>query len=113
MSAYYRPDSSSLIGRAARALEPKLEQPIPDELALPWLNTELARAWLLEDAGLSVRAVEQQGSTLTFVTSLRPGEARVTGGTVTVTGALDNSGSTLVLSASTGSLTLGRSKNRI
>ncbi len=31
-----------------------------------------------------VRAVEQQGSTLTFVTSLRPGAARATGGTVTV-----------------------------
>ena len=45
--------------RAARRLEPKREQPIPDELALPWLNTELARAWLPEDAGLSVRAVEQ------------------------------------------------------
>jgi hypothetical protein len=31
-----------------------------------------------------VRAVEQQGSTLTFVTSLRPGAARAAGGTVTV-----------------------------
>jgi hypothetical protein len=31
-----------------------------------------------------VRAVEQHGGTLTFVTSLRPGEARTTGGTVTV-----------------------------
>jgi ABC-type antimicrobial peptide transport system permease subunit len=62
MSAYHRPDSSSLIGRAARCIEPRHERPIPDNLALPWLNTELARAWLPEDAGLSVRAVEQPQS---------------------------------------------------
>ena len=61
-NAYYRPDPSSLAVRAARSLEPKRERPIPDELALPWLNTELARAWLPEDAGLSVRAVEQPQS---------------------------------------------------
>ena len=55
-------DHSSLAVRAARRLEPKRERPIPDELALPWLNTELARAWLPEDAELSVRAVEQPAS---------------------------------------------------
>ncbi|MEI6393789.1 MAG: ABC transporter permease [Verrucomicrobiota bacterium] len=63
MPPYYRPDPSSLAGRAARSLDPKHEMPIPDKLALPWLNTELARAWLPEDAGLSVRAVEQPVTT--------------------------------------------------
>jgi ABC-type antimicrobial peptide transport system permease subunit len=62
MGAYYRPDPSSLAARAARSLTPKPERPIPEKLALPWLNTKLARAWLLEDAGLSVRAVEQPQS---------------------------------------------------
>ncbi len=46
--------------RAAHTLDPKLEGPVPDELALPWLNAELARAWLPEDAGLSVRAIGQR-----------------------------------------------------
>ncbi|MGO8929895.1 MAG: FtsX-like permease family protein [Limisphaerales bacterium] len=55
-------DPSSLAVRVARSLEPKREMPLADELALPWLNTELARAWLPEDAGLSVRAVEQPQS---------------------------------------------------
>jgi ABC-type antimicrobial peptide transport system permease subunit len=55
-------DNSSLAARAARMFEPKRERPIPDELALPWLTAELARAWLPEDAGLSVRAVEQPPS---------------------------------------------------
>ncbi len=62
MSAYSRPDPSSLAGRAARRLEPKREQAVSDELALPWLDTELARAWLPEDASLAVRAVEQPQS---------------------------------------------------
>jgi len=43
--------------RIARRLAPARLVAIPDELALPWLNRELARAWLPEDAGLSVRAV--------------------------------------------------------
>ena len=62
MSAIRHPDPSSLAVRTARRLEPKRERRIPDELALPWLDTELARAWLPEDAGLSVRAVEQPQS---------------------------------------------------
>ncbi len=52
------PNPESLAGRAARVVEPKFDQPVPDALALPWLNTELARVWLPEDAALSVRAVE-------------------------------------------------------
>jgi ABC-type antimicrobial peptide transport system permease subunit len=62
MSAYYKPDPASLVVRAARSLEPKRERPLADELALPWLNEDLARAWLPEDAGLAVRAVEQPQS---------------------------------------------------
>jgi putative ABC transport system permease protein len=62
MITYYTPDPSSLAARVARKLEPKREQAIPDDLALPWLNEELARAWLPEDAGLSVRAIEQPPS---------------------------------------------------
>jgi hypothetical protein len=52
---YY--DSSSLAAKAAQMVEPEHEQPIPDDQALPWLGAELARAWLPEDAGVSVRAV--------------------------------------------------------
>ena len=55
----YRSGTSSWVARAARRLEPKHVIRIPDEQALPWLNTELDRGWLPEDAGLSVRAVEQ------------------------------------------------------
>jgi putative ABC transport system permease protein len=62
MGAYYRPDPSSLAARAAGSLTPKPERPIPEKLALPWLNTKLARAWLPEDAGLSVLAIEQPQS---------------------------------------------------
>ena len=62
MSAYYHSDPASLAGRAARKIEPKREQPLPDEPSLPWMNKELARAWLPEDAGLAVRAVEQPQS---------------------------------------------------
>jgi len=62
MTANYRRDPSSLAGRAARRFEPKREQAVSDELALPWLDTELARAWLPEDASLAVRAVEQPQS---------------------------------------------------
>jgi ABC-type antimicrobial peptide transport system permease subunit len=59
---YYKPDPASLAVRAARRLERQREPSIPDELALLWLNTGLVRAWLPEDAGLSVRAVEQPQS---------------------------------------------------
>jgi putative ABC transport system permease protein len=52
-------DPSKLAGRIMLSLFPKRTRPIPDELALPWSNEELARAWLPEDAGLSVRVVEQ------------------------------------------------------
>jgi ABC-type antimicrobial peptide transport system permease subunit len=61
-TTFYVRDQSSQIARLARRLTPKSFQTISDELALPWLNTELARAWLPEDAGVSVRAVEQPQS---------------------------------------------------
>jgi hypothetical protein len=54
----YRPDSASLAWRTALFLAPK-ERPIPDQLALPWLEAGLMRAWLPEYAGLSVHAIEQ------------------------------------------------------
>jgi ABC-type antimicrobial peptide transport system permease subunit len=54
---YWQPKPSSLADLISRRLQPARETTIPDELALPWLNRELARAWLPEDAGLSVRAV--------------------------------------------------------
>ena len=62
MGIYYRADPSSFIGRAARRLQPEPNRPIPDQFAVSWLNTELGRAWLPEDAGLSVHAVEQSAS---------------------------------------------------
>jgi putative ABC transport system permease protein len=61
-TTYYPPYPSSFAARAAGALLVKEMIPLPDKLALPWLDTGLARAWLLEDAGLSVRAVEQSAS---------------------------------------------------
>jgi putative ABC transport system permease protein len=64
-------DTSRLAGRVMLSLRPKRTRPIPDELGSPWLNTELARAWLPEDAGLSVRAVEQPQSA-TGGESIRP-----------------------------------------
>ncbi len=62
VGTYSKPDPASLAARAARSLERQRERSIPDEVALPWLNEDLARAWLPEDAGLSVRAVEQPQS---------------------------------------------------
>jgi ABC-type antimicrobial peptide transport system permease subunit len=59
---FYLVDPSSVAGRLARGLELPHERPIPDRLALPWLNTELAHAWGPEDAGVSVSAVEQPAS---------------------------------------------------
>ena len=56
--------SSHPEGRPA-VVEPKRPrgtQPLDEAGSWPWLNTELARAWLPEDAGLSVRAVEQPAS---------------------------------------------------
>ena len=53
---YTEPAASSLAARTARALTPSHEEPIPDQLALPWLNAVLARAWRPEDVGLSVLA---------------------------------------------------------
>ncbi|HOX56125.1 MAG TPA: ABC transporter permease [Candidatus Paceibacterota bacterium] len=63
MCNYYHADPANLAARAARRLEPKRVQAVPDQLALPWLNTELARAWLPEDAGLSIHEVKSPSST--------------------------------------------------
>jgi ABC-type antimicrobial peptide transport system permease subunit len=64
MSALNRLDPSRLAGHVMLGLRPQRTRPIPDALCLPWLNAELARAWLPEDTGLSVRAVETpQGAT--------------------------------------------------
>jgi ABC-type antimicrobial peptide transport system permease subunit len=62
ISSGYRPDPSSLAGIAANGLQPRVDRPVPDELALPWVNAEVARTWLLEDAGFSVHTVEQSAS---------------------------------------------------
>jgi ABC-type antimicrobial peptide transport system permease subunit len=56
---FYRPDPASPVARLANFLRPRLAVPVPDPLALPWLQAELARSWLPEYAGLSVRAIEQ------------------------------------------------------
>jgi hypothetical protein len=63
-STYYviMDDSSSWVARAAQRIAPKRDQPLSDELALPWLNSQLERAWLPEDAGLSIRMVQQPSS---------------------------------------------------
>jgi putative ABC transport system permease protein len=46
--------------RLAQIVEPRPAGiPVPDEYLLPWLQTQIAQAWLPEDAGLSVRAIEQ------------------------------------------------------
>ncbi len=57
-----QPSPYSLAWRLALRIEPKRELPVPDALALPWRNSALARTWLPEDAGLSVRPVEQPAS---------------------------------------------------
>src|ERR1035441_1413608 len=44
-TTYYPPYPSSFAARAAGALLVKEMIPLPDKLALPWLDTELARAW--------------------------------------------------------------------
>ncbi len=61
-NAYYRRHRSSLAMRAARAIGPELDRQMPDELARPWFDGQLARAWLPQDAGLSIRDVEQPSS---------------------------------------------------
>jgi ABC-type antimicrobial peptide transport system permease subunit len=45
--------------RAARALTPPGHEAVPDDEALPRINSVLERSWLPEDAQLTVRAVEQ------------------------------------------------------
>ncbi len=44
--------------RFARLVEPHAVPAIPDEQASAWLDTQIQRAWLPEDAGLSVHALE-------------------------------------------------------
>jgi putative ABC transport system permease protein len=39
-------------------LSPQPTKPVEDQEALPWLETQLAQTWMLEDAGLSVHTVE-------------------------------------------------------
>ncbi len=55
----YYLDQSSLAARAARLVDPHRARQIPDRLVLPWLDRRLSRAWLPEDAGLTVLAIEQ------------------------------------------------------
>lgn len=46
--------------RVARMLEPTLPTlPVADEKVAGWLDTQLRRTWVPEDAGLSIHAVEQ------------------------------------------------------
>jgi len=58
-STIYRLDGTSPMARLANFVRPKLTPPLSDPLALPWLQAELARDWLPEYAGLSVRASER------------------------------------------------------
>ncbi len=53
------PDAASPAARMANFLRPRLALPVPDQLSLPWLQAGLMRAWLPEDAGLSVRVIGQ------------------------------------------------------
>ena len=57
MRGITHPNRASVAERVADKLKSRREVPIPDELALPCLKTDLARAWLPEDAGLSVKAI--------------------------------------------------------
>jgi ABC-type antimicrobial peptide transport system permease subunit len=52
-------DPTHWFSRVGRGLEPELIRTLPDASALPWLNSELQRAWLPEDAELTVQIVEQ------------------------------------------------------
>ena len=56
---YLQLGQSSLVDTFVRCIMPKRLRSIPDNLALPQFNAELGCAWLPEDAGLSVRAIEQ------------------------------------------------------
>jgi ABC-type antimicrobial peptide transport system permease subunit len=54
-----QPDPAGRAARLAQLLRPRLTLPVPDPLALPWLQAELMRGWLPEYTGLSVRGIEQ------------------------------------------------------
>ena len=54
--------SSNWAARAAQRIAPKQDRPLADDPALACLNSQLARTWLPEDAGLDVRLVEQPSS---------------------------------------------------
>ena len=43
--------------RQARSGGGEVEEPVPDEQALPWLAAQLRRAWLPEDAQIAVRTI--------------------------------------------------------
>jgi ABC-type antimicrobial peptide transport system permease subunit len=58
-NAVYQVKFGSLAVRAANFLRPDASKSAPDQLALPWLQDGLARGWLPEYTGLSVRAIEQ------------------------------------------------------
>jgi len=51
-------DPASLAGRMAGLVRPGWGLPVPDPLALPWLQAWLDRGWLPEYTGVSVRAIE-------------------------------------------------------
>jgi ABC-type antimicrobial peptide transport system permease subunit len=55
----YRPDITSPMARLANLVRPTLAPPVPDPLALPWLQAGLMRSWLPEFTGLFVRAIEE------------------------------------------------------
>jgi ABC-type antimicrobial peptide transport system permease subunit len=59
LSTFRRPDPASPAARLANFVRPRSALPLADPVALPWLQSELARVWLPQYAGLSVRAIEQ------------------------------------------------------
>ncbi|MGH7968076.1 MAG: hypothetical protein ACREIC_05045, partial [Limisphaerales bacterium] len=57
---FYRLDSNNFLFRLASLLDPKVKALVlPDEEATAWLEAQVHRTWTPEDAGLSIRAIEQ------------------------------------------------------